>query len=123
MPSRPGWRTVPRDDAPHSAHRCAGEDRWLAIAARTDAEWRALTAIGGAALAGTRDSPTWAGAARQDEIKALITTWGCGQDARPPRDGCGRRAVPAPVVAALSDLLAPAAGSVISTSSPSSGTA
>jgi crotonobetainyl-CoA:carnitine CoA-transferase CaiB-like acyl-CoA transferase len=28
--------------APHAVYRCAGEDRWLAIAVTDDAEWRAL---------------------------------------------------------------------------------
>ncbi len=28
--------------APHGVYPAAGEDRWLAIAVRTDAEWRAL---------------------------------------------------------------------------------
>ena len=28
--------------APHGAWRCAGDDDWISIAVRTDAEWRAL---------------------------------------------------------------------------------
>jgi crotonobetainyl-CoA:carnitine CoA-transferase CaiB-like acyl-CoA transferase len=31
--------------APHGVFRCAGEDRWLAIAVTDDAEWRALCSI------------------------------------------------------------------------------
>ena len=30
--------------APHGVYRCAGEDEWIAIAARDDAEWRTLSA-------------------------------------------------------------------------------
>ena len=35
--------------APHGVYRCAGDDRWIAIAVNTDSEWRALcTVLGGA---------------------------------------------------------------------------
>ncbi len=33
-----------RGIAPHGAYPCAGEDEWIAIAARTDAQWQALLA-------------------------------------------------------------------------------
>ena len=33
-----------REWAPHRAYRCAGEDRWVTIVARTDAEWQAICA-------------------------------------------------------------------------------
>src|SRR5262245_14093381 len=45
VPTRLGDRSA--RIAPHSAFRCAGEDRWLAIACWSDEEWRALaTAFG-----------------------------------------------------------------------------
>ena len=28
--------------APHGAWRCAGDDDWISVVVRTDAEWRAL---------------------------------------------------------------------------------
>ncbi|MGE0598390.1 MAG: CaiB/BaiF CoA transferase family protein [Dehalococcoidia bacterium] len=31
-----------RDYAPHGVYRCVGEDRWIAIAVRTETEWKAL---------------------------------------------------------------------------------
>jgi crotonobetainyl-CoA:carnitine CoA-transferase CaiB-like acyl-CoA transferase len=31
--------------APHGVYRCAGADRWLAIAVTSDAEWRALCGV------------------------------------------------------------------------------
>jgi benzylsuccinate CoA-transferase BbsF subunit len=37
--------------APHGAYACAGEDRWLAVSVRGDAEWRAF--------AGVLDRPEW----------------------------------------------------------------
>ncbi|MDG2114827.1 MAG: CoA transferase, partial [Actinomycetota bacterium] len=36
--------------APHSLYRCAGDDRWAAIACATDEEWRALAAVIGGDL-------------------------------------------------------------------------
>ena len=42
-----GRASVPRANTdwhahPHGVYRCAGQDRWIAIAVRSDAEWRAL---------------------------------------------------------------------------------
>ena len=31
--------------APHNTYRCAGDDRWIAIAAETDAQWQALCEV------------------------------------------------------------------------------
>jgi benzylsuccinate CoA-transferase BbsF subunit len=43
VPDRIGNRS--RDWAPHGAYRCLGEDRWVAITARSDEEWQALCAV------------------------------------------------------------------------------
>ncbi|MEN8158973.1 MAG: CoA transferase [Myxococcota bacterium] len=49
-PTRAGNRD--RELAPHGVYPCAGDDRWVAIAARDDRDWRALaTAMGRAELA------------------------------------------------------------------------
>ena len=37
------------DFAPHNNYPCAGKDAWVSIAVRTDAEWRALAGVVGAA--------------------------------------------------------------------------
>ncbi|MBV8338181.1 MAG: CoA transferase [Alphaproteobacteria bacterium] len=34
--------------APHNAYRCAGDDDWMAIAARADEEWRRLCELAAA---------------------------------------------------------------------------
>src|SRR5712671_1601757 len=39
---RYGNRSPYKPAAPHGAYRCAGKDRWIAIACFTDDEWRAL---------------------------------------------------------------------------------
>jgi crotonobetainyl-CoA:carnitine CoA-transferase CaiB-like acyl-CoA transferase len=68
--------------APHNTYRCLGEDRWIAIAVRNDAEWRAMAQAMG--------EPAWAAderwatnAARlegQDELDALIGSWTCARE-------------------------------------------
>ena len=61
--------------APHGVFRCAGEDEWVAIAARTDDDWTKLAQlIGGEAL-----SPifqTFAGRkAEESELERIIEAW------------------------------------------------
>ncbi len=63
---------------PHGAFRCAGDDHWLAIAVRSDAEWQALCrVIGRADLAGLDTAQR---RAREDELEAAITAWTRQQD-------------------------------------------
>jgi benzylsuccinate CoA-transferase BbsF subunit len=62
---------------PHDNYRCAGEDAWVAIAVRSEDEWRAFCRATG--------HPEWADDARfadayrrrqhRSELDALITTW------------------------------------------------
>jgi len=76
-------RQPPRDGnrdphmAPHGVFRCAGEQRWVAIAVRDDAEWRRFaTAIGRPALAEDPRYATLAARKRhEDELEALISEW------------------------------------------------
>ncbi|MBI4497776.1 MAG: CoA transferase [Chloroflexi bacterium] len=65
--------------APHGIYRCAGEDRWIAIAVFTAAEWRALsTAMGEPEW--TRD-PRFAThlgrVAHQDDLGRFLESWTC----------------------------------------------
>ena len=62
--------------APHNTYRCAGDDRWIAVACRNDAEWGAMVRAMG--------EPTWAGVRfetlagrleHQDELDAGISEW------------------------------------------------
>jgi len=64
--------------APQGVYPAAGEDQWLAISARDDAEWRALAgAIGASDLAGL---PLAERRARHDELDARIAAWTKQQD-------------------------------------------
>ena len=70
-------RTVPRignsdpEMSPHGCYPCKGEDRWIAIAVRTDDQWRALRDLLG--------DPVWAGDAR------LADAAGRSAETREPR--------------------------------------
>ena len=69
--------------APHGCYRCAGEDRWIALAVLDDGDWRALCeTIGEPAWA--RDSRFSNREARSQhgaEIDARIERWSEGRDA------------------------------------------
>lgn len=67
--------------APHGIYRAAGDDAWVAIACRDDADWRALTTVlddgwvteaRWSTLAGRRGD--------EDELDQLITAWTTAQD-------------------------------------------
>jgi crotonobetainyl-CoA:carnitine CoA-transferase CaiB-like acyl-CoA transferase len=61
------------DSAPTGAYRCAGTDDWVAIAVRTDGQWRALCAA-----AGLTCDASWSNAERlqhRAEIDAALDAW------------------------------------------------
>jgi crotonobetainyl-CoA:carnitine CoA-transferase CaiB-like acyl-CoA transferase len=80
--SRYGNRSPFKPAAPHGAYPCLGEDRWLAIACFTEAEWRALVEVAG--------HPEWAEDGRfrdlparrrhQDALDGLVGEWTRSQD-------------------------------------------
>ncbi len=79
---RYGNRSPYKPAAPHGAYRCAGKDRWIAIACFGEAEWRAL-----AEVAGRREwlhDPRFATLAdrlvHQDALDALVGAWTVEQD-------------------------------------------
>ncbi len=73
----PGNRAWEPGMAPHNTYRCAGEDRWVAMAVRNDAEWRAMAqAMGDPAWAADERFATTAGRlANQDDLDARIAEW------------------------------------------------
>ncbi len=70
-------RSVHPKMAPHGIYRCLGEDSWVAIAARDDADWRALCdALALDDLAADGSLANVEGRiARQDEIDRRIEAW------------------------------------------------
>jgi crotonobetainyl-CoA:carnitine CoA-transferase CaiB-like acyl-CoA transferase len=69
--------------APHGCYRCAGEDRWCAIAVCTEAEWaRFCAAVGEPAWAGDPRFATLAARlAHADDLDHLVEGWTSGRDA------------------------------------------
>ncbi len=95
-----------RHAAPHDAYPCAGEDRWLAIAVQTDAQWQALcAAIGRPDLAADPDLATLDGRlGRTDQIDRAITDWAAELDSITAASILQRAGVPAAPVLNGEDL-------------------
>lgn len=78
---RIGNRSPYKPAAPHGAYRCAGDDRWLAIACFDEAEWQAFTAVAG--LQALRDDARFATLAarlaHQDALDEAVTAWSTRQ--------------------------------------------
>lgn len=94
--------------APHGAYRCRGEDEWVSIAVRSDAEWRRLCELAG--LAELRDDPALATAAgrraQQVRIDAALEGWTRAQDKFTVMALLQRAGIPAGAVLNAKELLA-----------------
>lgn len=62
---------------PHGAFRCAGEDHWLVIAIRSDAEWKTLCEV--MRRKDLADLNAAERRRREDELEAVITGWTCSK--------------------------------------------
>jgi crotonobetainyl-CoA:carnitine CoA-transferase CaiB-like acyl-CoA transferase len=103
--SRHGNRSPYKPAAPHGAYPCAGEDRWLAIACFTEAEWRALVEVAG--------HPEWGEDSRfgdlagrrlhQEALDVLVGGWTRAQDAYEAMLRLQRAGVPAGVCQTAED--------------------
>lgn len=91
--------------APHGAFRCQGEDRWLAIAVETDAQWEALGRVVGEEWAKDRRFATLLGRLEHvDELERLVEAWTQDKDAYELMKEFQAAGVPAGVVQKTSDL-------------------
>jgi crotonobetainyl-CoA:carnitine CoA-transferase CaiB-like acyl-CoA transferase len=81
--SRFGNRSPYKPAAPHGAYRCAGDDRWLAIACFDEAQWAALTRVSGrtALASDPRFATLQSRLLHQDALDAVVTAWTEKQDA------------------------------------------
>lgn len=81
------------DMAPHNVYAAAGEDRWLAVACETDAQWQALASV--------LDRPDLASLqgseriARRAELDGLVASWAAGRDPAAAQQTLQDRGVPA----------------------------
>jgi len=84
--------------APHGIYRCAGEERWIAIAAESEAQWVALCTVAGHGewRADARFADNAARKANEDALDAAIGAWTAGEG----RDALARRLGAAGVFAA-----------------------
>ncbi|MEW6218669.1 MAG: CoA transferase [Thermodesulfobacteriota bacterium] len=94
--------------APSGCYPCAGEDRWVTLAVRSDAEWQRLgEVLGEAAWAGQEHFATAAGRmARHDEIDRRLAAW---TRARSPREAMTilqQAGIAAGAVSSVADLAA-----------------
>ncbi len=94
--------------APHGVYRCLGEDRWCAIAAATEEEWRSFCGVIG--------EPAWSREGRfrtlaerkahEDELDALIEAWTAERRAEDVMAAMQEAGVAAGVVQNAEDLFA-----------------
>jgi crotonobetainyl-CoA:carnitine CoA-transferase CaiB-like acyl-CoA transferase len=91
--------------APHGAWRCAGDDGWLSIAVRDDAEWQALCGLV-PALAPLSELDFAARSAREAEIDGALAVWAGSQDAAAAATLLRRSGIPAAALADSCDLVA-----------------
>jgi crotonobetainyl-CoA:carnitine CoA-transferase CaiB-like acyl-CoA transferase len=94
--------------APHNSYVCSGEDRWVAIAATTDEEWRQLAhQVGGPELADDSRFSTVAGRMEhEDQLDELISGWTADKKAYDICHLLQKEGVPASPVMGGPDLLA-----------------
>ncbi len=87
--------------APHGVYPCAGEDRWLALACRTEEEWQALIAIAepeGGPLHGDSFSTLLNRKANEDELDRLIARLTSQHQQRPLMQMLQEAGIPAGMV-------------------------
>lgn len=93
--------------APHGVFPCAGGDRWCAIAATSDEQWRALANViseDGALGGDERYASAAQRLAAQDELEPLITAWTCSRSVDEVEQAIQAVGVPAHRVAAMRDV-------------------
>jgi crotonobetainyl-CoA:carnitine CoA-transferase CaiB-like acyl-CoA transferase len=64
---------------PHGCFRCAGDDRWIAVAVTDDAAWRALCAV--MQRSDLADLSVAQRRAREEELEAVLAAWTLPRDA------------------------------------------
>ncbi|MDG2002769.1 MAG: CoA transferase [Novosphingobium sp.] len=93
--------------APSGIFPAAGDDRWIAIAARDNAEWRRLARLvgGDSLVADERFTTLDARRANEDALEALLASWTVTRDAEIMEEALQAESIPAHVVAASADVI------------------
>jgi crotonobetainyl-CoA:carnitine CoA-transferase CaiB-like acyl-CoA transferase len=92
------------DMAPHNAYPAAGEDSWIALAARTDAEWAALAAMIGGGATLPRFATAEGRKANEVALDVLIADWTRDQDRHALAARLQAAGIPAAAVETAPDL-------------------
>ncbi|MEO8602381.1 MAG: CoA transferase [bacterium] len=91
--------------APHGVFRCAGEQRWAAIAARDDADWRRLAAlIDPTLVTDARFATLENRKANEDALETVVTSWTQTQAADAVVERLQAARIPASVAMSNKDL-------------------
>jgi len=103
--SRYGNRSPYKPAAPHGIYPCVGDDRWIAIACFTEAEWQALGTVAGHPgwASDSRFSTLTARLAHQDALDAAVRAWTRSQDAYQAMHHLQQAGVPAGVCQTAGD--------------------
>ncbi len=105
-PPQPRGNASTRDvpQAPHGVWRCAGDDDWISIVARSDAEWRTLcTLVPGLSSMAALDLDQRIHAQRA--IDAALATWAAPQPAATAAATLLHAGIPAAALARSADLV------------------
>jgi crotonobetainyl-CoA:carnitine CoA-transferase CaiB-like acyl-CoA transferase len=90
--------------APHGVWRCAGDDDWISIVVRTDAEWRALcTLVPGLSGMTALDRDRRIDAERT--IDAALSAWAGTRSASAAAEALKKAGIPAAALARTGDLV------------------
>lgn len=92
------------DMSPHNAYPTAGEDSWIALAARDDAEWQILAGLIGGAAQDARFATLAGRKAHEADLDALIADWTRDQDRQDLAARLQAAGVPASAVETAPDL-------------------
>ncbi|MGZ3341744.1 MAG: CaiB/BaiF CoA transferase family protein, partial [Reyranella sp.] len=90
--------------APHGAWRCAGDDDWISIVARSDAEWRALCPLV-PGLSGLAALDLAQRIDAQRVIDAALAAWAATRPASAAAESLKKAGIPAAALARTGDLV------------------
>lgn len=90
--------------APHNYYRCAGDDSWVAIAIRSDGEWRELADAMGNSELGARFRDLDARRRNVAELDRIISDWTRDRDAYEVAELLQARGIPAAPVLKATEL-------------------
>ena len=102
-PAKPMGNASPRH-APHGAWRCQGDDDWISIVARTDAEWRALSNLV-PGLSGLANLDLGQRRDAERVIDAALTAWAGARSASAAAESLEKAGIPAAALARTGDLV------------------